>query len=166
MMRNVEERSEPIEDAVHDRSPRGEAERYAVAKLNRALCRGIGPGYIVRIREAVAVPGWFGAGAPEIEIAVLSDKFYRSLPTASDALAFIEVADATYEEVRLRKIPLYVAAGVPSWIVNIGSRQIESYRSKADLELPHGAVYTEHDAIELLGLTIPVSYLFDVVARP
>jgi len=166
MMREVDERGERFEGALYDRSPRSEAHRYAVAKLNRALCRGTGPGYIVRVRDEVAVPGWPGAGAPEVDIAVLTDKFYRPLPTAADALAFVEVADATYEEVRRCKIPLYVEAGVPSWIVNIRSRQVESYQSKADLELPHGTFYSENDAIALLGLSIPVAFLFDVIARP
>jgi hypothetical protein len=164
-MREVDERGEQFESAVFDRSPRSEAQRYAVAKLNRALCRGIGPGYIVRIHEAVAIPGWLGAEALEIDVAVIADKFYRPLPTAADALVFVEVADATYEKVRGQKIPLYVAAGVPSWIVNIGSRQVESYQSKADLELPNGTSYNENDAMALLGLSIPVAFLFDVIAR-
>jgi hypothetical protein len=166
MMRNVDDGSEPFEGAVSDPSPRSEAHRYAVAKLNRALCRGLGPGYSVRIRDAVAVPGWLGARPPEVDIAVLVDKFYRPLPTAADALVFIEVVDGTYEEVRHHKIPLYVAAGVPSWIVHVGLRRVESYHSKADLKLQHGNVFSEHDTIELLGLSIPVGYLFDVIVRP
>lgn len=151
---------------MHDVDVRTEAKRYAVAKLNRALCRGIGPGYIVRVRDEIAVPGWLGGGAPEVDIAVLVDKFYRALPTAADALVLIEVADATYDEVRSHRMPLYVQAGVPGWIVNLAARQVESYGSTADLGLPHGNVFSEWETIRLLGLTIPVAYLFDVVARP
>jgi hypothetical protein len=155
-MQDVDERTEP----------RSEGRRYAVAKLNRALCRGIGPGYSVRIREPVAVPDWPEADPPEIDIAVVVDKFYRAIPTCADALVFIEVSDAAYADVRARRIPRYVQAGVQSWIVNVPSRQVEAYDSAADLELPHGNVFTEYAAFQLLGLTIPVAFLFDVTNRP
>ncbi len=146
--------------------PRSEAHRYAVAKLNRALCRGLGPGYSVRIRDAVEIPDWPGSEPPEIDVAVVLDRFYRPIPTAADAILFIEVADDTYDFDRRTRIPYYVKAGVESWIVNLPERLIEYYASPADLELPHGSMYVENDSIEILGLRIPVGYLFDVKVRP
>jgi hypothetical protein len=46
-----------------------------------------------------------------------------SRPTAADASASIEVSDSTYDDDRYPKIPLYVDAGVPAWIVNTKQRQ-------------------------------------------
>jgi hypothetical protein len=51
------------------------------------------------------------------------------------------------------KIPLYEAAGIPAWIVNIPDRKVESF----------GAQPREHrdgEVFELLGVAIPVSEPF------
>jgi hypothetical protein len=90
----------------------------------------------------------------------------RALPTVADALIFIEVPSARYAQTRHYRIPLFVKAGVTSWIVNVSSHQVETYGSAADLERPHGNVFTAHDVVEFLGITIPVAFLFDVTARP
>ncbi len=52
---------------------------------------------------------------------------------ASDVFVFIGVAATTCAAIA-KRIPLDVAAGVPSWIVNIALRQAEFYGLPAD---PH-----------------------------
>jgi hypothetical protein len=159
MSLDIEGRTELLGGMIYDVSPRYEPHRYAVRKLNQILSEGIPAGHIVSCQDPIAVSGWKGRDAPEIDIAVLVDKIYKPIAVAVDALAFIEVSDATYRTDRRYKIPLYVNAGVPSWIVNIPRRQVESYRSPEDLKLPHGQVFGEHDSFEVLGVTIPVARL-------
>jgi hypothetical protein len=160
MSLNTEARTELLGGVIYDVSPRNEPHRHAVRELNRALARGLEPEYIVQSQDAVAVPDWQGKDAPEIDVAVLRDKRYRPGPTVSDALAFIEVSDTTYRVDRNYKIPLYVNAGVPSYIVNIPLRQVECYGSPQDLEAKHGRILTERDTLEILGVAIPIAVLF------
>ena len=75
--------------------------------------------------------------------------------------AFIEVSDTTYAVDRKHKIPLYVNAGVPSYIVNIPLRQVEFYGSVQDLGAEHGRVFTDRDTLEILGVAIPIAVLFN-----
>ena len=157
----IEARTELLGGVIYDVSPRNEPHRYAVGKLHQALARGLEPKYIVRSQDAVAVSGWHGNDAPEIDVAVLADRFYTPMPTAADAFAFVEVSDTTYALDRNYKIPLYVAAGVASYIVNIPLRKVECFGTSADLELEHGRVLTERDTFQLLGVAIPVAVLFN-----
>jgi Uma2 family endonuclease len=163
MALDIEARTELLGGVIYDVSPQNELHRYPVGKLNQSLSRGLGSEYIVRVQDAVAVSGWHGNDAPEIDVAVLVDRFYRPMPTAADALAFIEVSDATYTVDRKYKIPLYVNAGVPSYIANIPLRQVECYGSLQDLEAEHGRISTERDTLELeiLGVAIPIAVLFN-----
>ena len=162
MTLDTQDRTELLGGVIYDVSPRNEPHRYAVGKLNQSLSHGLfGSKYIVRIQDAVAVSGWHGNDAPEIDVAVLADRFYRPAPTTADAFAFIEVSDTTYAVDRKYKIPLYVNAGVPAWIVNIPLRQVEFYGSLHELEEDHGQVFTERDTLDILGIAIPVADLFD-----
>jgi hypothetical protein len=167
MALEIADRTELLGGVIYDVSPRNEPHRYAVSQLHEALSHELfGSEYVVRSQDAVAVPEWQGKDAPEIDVAVLRRKKYRPMPTSADALAFIEVSDTTYGVDRKYKIPLYVGAGVPAWIVNIPMRQVEFYGSPEDLELPHGRVFTERDALEILGIVIPVADLFDDSPEP
>ncbi len=161
MTLNVEARIELLEGVIYDVSPRNEPHRHAVRKLTQALSRGLRSGYIVQVQDAVAVPSWQGKDAPEVDVAILQDKTYRTGPTAADALAFLEVSDTTYIVDRKYKIPLYVNAGVPSYIVNIPLRQVEFYGSPQDLEAEHGRILTERDTLEVLGVAIRIAVLFN-----
>ncbi len=51
------------------------------------------------------------------------------------------------------KIPLYIAAGIPAWIVNIPERKVEFYGSQR-------RDYREGETFEVLGVSIPVWDLF------
>lgn len=158
----IEARTELLGGVIYDVSPRSEPHRYAVRKLTEILAHGLfGSGYIVQVQDAVAVSGRQGHDAPEIDVAVLSDKFYRPMPTAADAFAFIEVSDTTYAVDRKHKIPLYVAAGVPSYIVNIPAQHVEFYGTLQDLELEHGRTLSRADSLTMLGVAVPIVALFE-----
>jgi len=161
MTLNIEARTELLGGVIYDVSPRNEPHRHAVRELNRALSRSLGEEYVVQVQDAVAVPGWQGNDAPEVDVAILRHKTYSPGPTAADALAFIEVSDTTYTTDRNFKIPLYVNAGVPSYIVNIAKKEVECYGSLQDLGAEHGRILTEQDTLEILGVALPISVLFN-----
>lgn len=162
MSLETETRTELLAGVVYDVSPRNEPHRFAVRQLGGALSHVLfGSSYEVQVQDAVAVPGWHGRDAPEVDVAVIAAKKYRPGPTSADAFAFIEVSHTTYALDRGYKIPLYVKAGVPSWIVNIPLRQVECYETLADLELAHGRVLHEGDTITILGVAIAVADLFE-----
>ena len=81
-------------------------------------------------------------------------KWYATTTEAPDTLAAIEVADTTYLDDRNVKIPLYEAAGIPAWIVNIPDREVESCGAKR-------REYRDGEVFEVLGVVIPVSELFE-----
>ncbi len=159
-------RTELLAGAVYDVSPRNEPHRYAVRLLHEQLSRALPRAYVVQSQDAVAVPGWHGRDAPEIDVAVLERKRYRPGPTSADAFAFIEVSHTTYAVDRGYKIPLYAGAGVPAWIVNIDLRQVEFYGSPEDLVLEHGQVFGERETFAILGVSIRVADLFDDSVGP
>jgi hypothetical protein len=163
MALEIEDRTELLGGVIYDVSPKNEPHILAVRKLNKALTRGLGDEYAVRIQDPIAVSGWEGKDAPEIDVAVVAERIYTITPSSSDAFAFIEVSDTTYGRNhgdRKYKIPLYVSAGVSSWIVNIPLRQVEFYGSVEDLKLEHGRVFKESETIDVLGIAIPVADLF------
>jgi hypothetical protein len=159
---DIPERTELLGGVIYSLLPKNEPHVFAVSKLAEALILGLhGSPYMVRIQDPVAVFGWKGRDAPEVDLAVVTRKSYKTTPTAHDAKALIEVSDSTYSDDRKYKIPLYVGAGVPSWIVNIPLRQVEFYGSVKDLEAPHGRIFTIPEAFEVLGVVIPVAGLFE-----
>jgi len=66
---------------------------------------------------------------PDLAILKLRDDFYEEgLPTPSDILLIIEVADSTLAYDRDVKMPLYAAAGIPEmWLFDINKKAIEGY---------------------------------------
>jgi hypothetical protein len=98
--------------------------------------------------------------SPEIDIAVIAEKVYTTTPTAADAFAFIEVSDSTYREDRDVYVPLYVAAGVPTWQVNIPQRQVDYYEPGSNPNGPPNRVFHEDETFEILGVPIRVGDLF------
>ncbi len=158
-------RTELLGGDVYDVSPRNEPHRYAVRMLADMLSRSLDRKYVVQAQDAIAVKGWHGNDAPEIDVAVIDRRFYDPMPTAEDAHAFIEVSDTTYRDDRRVKVPMYVRAGVPTWIVNIPARTIEFYGTPDDLALPNGHVFGERESIEVLGVSIAVADLFAPIAE-
>jgi len=160
---NIQGHTELIEGIAYDVSPEDEPHAFAVQQLNQFLLPKVMQfGQVLRIQSPIAVPDWQGRNAPEMDVTVIARKQYDRTPTSADAFAIIEVSDTTYDDDRERKIPLYVNAGVPAWIVNIQLRQVEFYGSVADLAIEHGHVFPEHGTINVLGVSIPVADLFTV----
>ncbi len=154
------EHVELLGGVVYDMPPRYEPHRFAVQVLTERLIRELPQTYGVRSQEALAIDGWHGANAPEADVAVITNRFHDPMPLAADAFVVIEVADSSYRHDRRTKMPLYVAAGIPAYLVNVRKRHVERYASPEELERPEGTVFTEADTLDILGVAIPVRSLF------
>ncbi len=162
MALDIPERTELIEGLIYDLSPKNAPHSNIISKLTETLVPALlGSRFQARFEQPIAVSGWRGPNAPEIDVAVIERKAYPQPPTAADALAFMEVSDTTYARDRDLKIPLYVGAGVPSWIVNIPVKHVEFYADVGALSLPHGVIFRIGDTFEVAGVAIPVAYLYD-----
>jgi hypothetical protein len=158
MKLDIDDRTELIEGVIYDVSPKNQPQVLAVGRLVRALNRGLSDEFFVSAQDPIALDGWTGKNAPEIDVAVVVEKPYDTTATAADAVAFIEVSDTTYASDKRWKIPLLVASGIPVWHVNIRARCVEFYDRGADLQDPR--IFDETEDLEILGVTIPVSSLF------
>jgi hypothetical protein len=162
MALDIPERTELLEGLIYDLSPKNAPHSNIISKLTEALVSALlGSPFQARFEQPIAVSGWTGPNAPEIDVAVIARKVYAQLPTAADAITFIEVSDTTYARDRNVKIPLYVSAGVPAWIVNITLKQVERFANTNELSLTHGVVFRVGDTFEVAGVAISVADLFD-----
>ncbi len=123
-----DDRVELIEGEIIQMSPIGKKHAACVDRLSmtlavllagKAVLRTQGP---VRLDDATQVQ-------PDIAVLDLRDDFYAgSLPTPSDALLLIEVADATLAYDRSIKLSLYAEVGVPEvWLVNLPEDKVEVF---------------------------------------
>ncbi len=160
MSSEMPERTELIDGIVYDVSPRNEPHTFAVRALNKRLVPHLDPDLVVQIENAVAVTGWHGTNAPEVDVAIIRDRAYDPMVTAADMIAFIEVSDTTYRDDRRVKIPMYVRTGVPTYLVNVRERRVECYLSEADLALPNGRIIDEDASVTIAGVTFAVAVLF------
>jgi hypothetical protein len=168
MALDIPAHTELIGGMIYDVSPKNAPHGFAIRRLNEALTPAIGkPGdpYEISLRDPIAVAGWEGPHSPEVDVAIIDRKSYTQTPNAADSHAFIEVSDTTYADDKKTKIPLYVAAKVPTWHVNIPDRLVEFHDRDAPLESPR--IYDETETIDVLGVVIRVADLFEApLERP
>lgn len=154
MASGVPGHTELVDGVIYEVSPRNPPHVHAVRVLIEYLVHGLDRNiYAVQVQDPIAIAGRKGPHAPEIDLAVVRKKRYETIPEAADTFAAIEVSGATYLDDRNVKIPLYTAAGIPAWIVNIPERKVEFYG-------PERRDYHEGQTFEVLGVSIPVSELF------
>jgi Uma2 family endonuclease len=86
------------------------------------------PGWTWRKEDQVRIPAF---DEPEPDLAVLrgSAEAYRGrIPTASDVVWLVEVAETTLARDRGEKLTAYAKGGIAVyWIVNLVDRQVEVY---------------------------------------
>jgi Uma2 family endonuclease len=153
MASGVPGHTELVDGVIYEVSPRNPPHSNAVRVLIEYLAHGLDRNvYAIQVQDPIAVAGWKGHHAPEIDLAVVFKKRYETIPEAADTFAAIEVSDTTYLDDRNVKIPLYAAAGIPAWIVNIPERRVEFYG-------PERRDYHEGEIFEILDVVIPVAEL-------
>ncbi len=159
MSLEIDGKTELIDGIIYDVLSRSAAHRNAVNVLGHVLTRALGDTFMVQQQDAVAINGWKGRNAPEPDIAVIAAGYIEPIPTAKETFAIVEVSDSTYRRDR-RKVMLYVAAGIPSFIVNIAERRVEGYETAEDLALIHGREAGFDGDFSVLGVRVHVADLF------
>jgi len=160
MQLRVPGRTELLGGLIYDVSPKYPPHTLATRRINKALTNGLSDDYAVSVQDPIAVKGWSGKYAPEVDIAVIAERTYSTTPTEADSFAFVEISDSTYREDRDVYIPLYVAAGVPTWQVNIPASQVEFYEKGSAPSDPPTRIFIEGDVFDILGVPIRVTDLF------
>jgi Uma2 family endonuclease len=130
------ERVELIDGEILTKSGQTSVHSIALLLAAEALRAACGKGFDVRPQLALALSE---TSEPEPDLAVVagSPRDYRDAHP-STALLVVEVAETSLAFDRGVKKALYARAGIPEyWIVDLGERALEVYRS------PHGANYRD-----------------------
>lgn len=133
-----EERLELIEGEILTMSLQKERHSTASQLVEDALRDAFGQGFTVRVQKPLTRPPY---SEPEPDVAVVAGgarDYLRHHPDT--ALLVVEVADASLDHDRKRKIPLYAQAAIPDyWILNLRDSMLEVYRDPD----PEAAKYRE-----------------------
>lgn len=136
-----EARVELIEGEIIDMSPIGSRHAAVVARLNRHLQRAVGDRALVLVQSSIRLSNH---SEPEPDLALLrprTDDYAAALPTATDALLIIEVADSSAAYDLQVKMPLYARHGVPElWVLDLDAGTVHRFRQ------PKGEQYLEIQA--------------------
>lgn len=123
-----DDRVELLEGEIVAMSPIGRRHAGAVNRLNRRF-NSSAPAVTVSVQNPVVLD-------PQPDIAVLryrADGYAAYLPTPSDVLLLIEVADSSTSAERHRKLALYATAGVPEvWFADLGAEVVEVWQNPTD----------------------------------
>jgi Uma2 family endonuclease len=121
-------RLELMEGEIVEMAPIGSAHAAVVSTLD-TLLREVAPGAIVYVQSALVLSE---RSAPQPDVVLLrprADRYYKSHPTAADALLVVEVADTTLKyDLEVKRLH-YARAGVAElWIVDINRRELHVFR--------------------------------------
>lgn len=126
-----DDRVELIDGEVVQMTPIGGRHMHAVNTLTRLMVQALTDA-VPYAEVSVQNPVRLGErDEPEPDLAALRPREgerAREVPTASDVLFLIEVADSTAAYDRRTKLPLYARAGVPEvWIVDLQAQIVERH---------------------------------------
>jgi Uma2 family endonuclease len=125
---NSKDRAELIDGWLVDKMPQNPRHAGAVDLARKTIEPLLSREWTTRSQFPVRLPG---DNAPEPDLVIVpapSEQYFDRHPTEKDVALVIEVADATLEEDRRWKLPLYARAKIPVfWIVNLVDRVVEVY---------------------------------------
>jgi Uma2 family endonuclease len=117
-------RVELIRGEIVAKMPIGDPHVACVDRLNRLLVLAVGEQATVSIQNPIRLAD----SEPEPDVVLKRREFYGK-PGPADILLVIEVADASLEDDREVKRPLYAENGIAEfWIVNLIDRCLEVHR--------------------------------------
>ena len=124
-----DDRLELVKGELIDMAPIG----HRHSGLSNALIELLGFPTRGRATTSVQNPVWLDQHSePQPDFALLryqADRYQNRLPSATEVLLLVEIADASLRYDRKVKVPLYASHGIPEyWIVNLPERKIEVYR--------------------------------------
>lgn len=124
---------ELLEGDIVAMSPVGIRHMACVKRLNDLFARRLRRKATISVQDPIRLDD---ESEPQPDIALLKyrkDFYAGQMPTATDVLLIIEVADSTIPFDRRVKRSLYARALIPEyWIINLIDNQIEIYRQPED----------------------------------
>ena len=126
------ERVELIDGHILEMAPIGPRHVRCVIFLTELFVRRLDGRALTSPQNSIRLERW---SEPEPDLVLLRpplDRYRDVLPTPSDALLVVEVADSAQHRHRVVKLPRYASAGVPEvWIVDLDGGAVEAYRDPA-----------------------------------
>ncbi len=146
------DRLELINGEIKTMSPIGRKHGACVNRLVTTFTQKLGTSIVLSVQNSIRLDD---NSEPQPDLAILKprDDFYEEgLPTPSDILLIIEVADSTIAYDREVKAPLYAAAGIPEmWLFDVNKKAIEGYSQPSANGYKHIYRYDEGDTLSMLA---------------
>lgn len=121
-------RVELMDGEVINMAPIGYRHGHCVAVLTKVFIQALGDRAVVWAQSGLPLD-LFTEVQPDVALLRPRDKSYGlASPAPEDVLLVIEVADTSARGDRIRKIPLYLKAGLPEvWLVDLNAAVVEVY---------------------------------------
>jgi len=120
---------ELLDGEIVEMAPIGSPHAACVMRLTRRLWATIGDRALLSVQGPLRLDEH---SEPEPDVMLLrhrDDTYAAAHPGPDDVLLLVEVADASAKLDRTRKVPMYLAAGVPEvWLVDLQARTIDAFR--------------------------------------
>lgn len=146
------ERLELINGEITEMAPIGRKHAACVNRLVTLFTKKLGDRIIASVQNPIRLAN-NSEPQPDFAILKLRNDFYEdSLPTPTDILLIIEVADSTISYDREVKMPLYAAAGIPEmWLFDLNSKIIEGYSQPSTIGYKRMQRYEQNDTFSMLA---------------
>ena len=122
------DRFELINGEISKMSPIGRKHAACINRLVESFTQKLGVQIVLSVQNSIRLDD---NSQPQPDLAILkrrNDFYEEELPTPSDILLIIEVADSSIDYDRNVKAPLYAAAGIPEmWLFDVNKKAIEGY---------------------------------------
>ncbi len=118
---------------------------------------------------AVQLPLRIGQDLPEPDLKVIRGSLFgrRETPTAAETLLIVEVSDATYTTDFRIKLPIYAAAGVPTyWIVDVNLRRVEVFNTPDLGRYAEVSVFKEGEILPVAFEGCPAIAVSELLVQP
>lgn len=163
---NHQEHIELIHGEIITMSPIGFRHASTINRLlNAFLPLQLADKTILSIQNSISLGD---RSEPQPDLALLKpvENFYADrLPTATDILLLIEVADSSLVYDREIKIPLYAQHQIPEvWLINLTQNQLECYRDPQNNHYQNQSIFTPNQSLSPLAfpeLIIPLKTILN-----
>lgn len=154
----IEEDTELIEGVIVHKMTKGPDYSYYSDILFEALSKIRPANTIIRSEKPLTLP----RTVPEPDISIIKGTlgdFKTVNPTT--ALLVVEIAKTSLNYDR-EKIPIYAEANIENyWIVNLGKREIETYKNPQNNDYSTKIIYTNQDVISIFEKEIYLKEIFN-----
>lgn len=160
-----QEHIELIQGEIITMSPIGFRHAFVTNYLANWFAHNLGEKVFVSTQNPISLGN---RSEPQPDLALLKpvENFYADrLPTATDILLLIEVADSSLVYDREIKIPLYAQHQIPEvWLINLTQNQLECYRDPQNNHYQNQSIFTPNQSLSPLAfpeLIIPLKTILN-----